>query len=863
MRNNLFFWLLFIFWGCNPTNKIVESPVEVREEMLDTLVVTAPRIDTSVSPLEEIYELPIYRASYTRKNDLLHTYLDLSFDWINQHVIGKAELSITPMFYPTDQLELDAKNFEIHSISTRSGELNYTYDGEIIKITLDRAYGKDEVYTVYIDYLAKPNEDNVGSSAAITSEKGLFFINPLGEVEGKPQQIWTQGETENNSRWFPTIDKPNERCTQEIRLTVQDRFVTLSNGVLASSTSAGDGLRVDVWKQDKPHAPYLFMLAIGEFAVVSEQWKDIELSYYVEKEYEPHAKNIFAHTPEMLDFFSEKLMMDYPWDKYAQVVVRDYVSGAMENTSAVIFGDFVQKTSEELIDNSNDFIVAHELIHHWFGDLVTCESWANLTMNEGFANYGEYLWFEYKYGRDEADFHRQNELFGYLGQVQSGDIHPLIHFEYQDKENMFDGHSYNKGGLVLHMLRRYLGDEAFYAGLNKYLLTHEYSSVEAHDLRLAFEDVSGEDLNWFFNQWFFEQGHPVLTFDYNYDDINSQLVLNINQVQDAQINPPIFILPMEVAFYSQDGSFESYSILINERDQAFTFPLENSPANVIIDHNDDLLCIINEEKSDLEMLNQYDHAPNYTHRINALKHFSTSDSPIRDQILNMAIHDNHWSIRAGALNGLTITDSNIDEIREIAQNDPHSSPRAAAISLLANHSEDNTDDFITQFKSEKAPMVKGELLRAIYINDPEKGLTLAEGLMDKSGSISFAVSEILANSGDIKYVAFFERQLHELSGFEIIGVVTNYTSLIMKQTVETIEEKSMMLKSFALDENNDLFKRYASTKGLSDIKSFLNDRKNSGDSELDKLYEKISEAIIIIKNQEKDPQLKEAYMFLN
>jgi len=220
-----------------------------------------------------------------------------------------------------------------------------------------------------------------GGSAAITSDQGLFFINPRNEDSEKPQQIWTQGETEWNSRWFPTTDKPNERCTQEMYLTVEDKYVTLSNGLLKSSKKNADGTRTDYWK-----------------------------------------------------------MVKYPWQKYSQVVVRDYVSGAMENTTGVIFGDFVQKTERELIDNHNDGIVAHEMFHHWFGDYVTCESWANLTMNEGFANYSEYLWFEHKYGREEADRHLRNEMNGYLGSVGQGGAHPLIHWGYNDKEDMFDAH---------------------------------------------------------------------------------------------------------------------------------------------------------------------------------------------------------------------------------------------------------------------------------------------------------------------------------------------------------------------------------------------------------------------------------------
>ena len=216
-------------------------------------------------------------------------------------------------------------------------------------------------------------------------------------------------------------------------ITVEDRFKTLSNGLLENSTKNADGTRTDYWVMNKPHAPYLFMMAIGEFAVVKDDWNGMLLEYYVEPAYEKDAKMIFNYTDEMLTFFSDRLGVKYPWPKYAQVVVRDYVSGAMENTTGVIFGDFVQQTTRELIDGhkGNERIVAHELIHHWFGDLVTCESWSNLPLNEAFANYGEYLWFEHKYGKDAADLHRYQETQGYFAQANSVQ-HPLIDFHYKE-----------------------------------------------------------------------------------------------------------------------------------------------------------------------------------------------------------------------------------------------------------------------------------------------------------------------------------------------------------------------------------------------------------------------------------------------
>ncbi|MFK8160819.1 MAG: M1 family metallopeptidase, partial [Lewinella sp.] len=316
MRNLLPFFSLLVTllaFGCNtPKPAMAEAPIVMETRDLDTMTVT-PEVNGVIETENVIVEpeipneRPVYRPAYTRTHDLLHTRLDLRFDWAKEMVIGKATLKLTPIFKPSNTLVLDAKGFEFKSIKTTGGKtLSYDYGGEKqhVTIALDREYKKGEEYTIVIDYTAVPAQS--GGSAAITSDKGLFFINPRGEEGDKPMQIWTQGETENNSRWFPTIDKPNERTTQEMYVTVQDKFVTLSNGALTKQTKNNDGTRTDYWKMDKPHAPYLFALIVGDFDVVEDQaWNGKPVNYYMEKGWKDHAKAIYPYTREMLSFFSD------------------------------------------------------------------------------------------------------------------------------------------------------------------------------------------------------------------------------------------------------------------------------------------------------------------------------------------------------------------------------------------------------------------------------------------------------------------------------------------------------------------------------------------------------------------------------
>ena len=775
------FFIALIVWGfgCNTQQNVVMAPMEDFEvRNLDTMVVSAPR---EFAPEEMTVELPVYNNSHTRNNDLLHTKLDLHFNWEKEQVIGKAWLQFKPHFYSTSTLVLDAKGFDLHQVKLNGADgpgLKYNYDGQQLAVVLDKTYTKEDTYSVFIDYTATPSAS--GGSSAITSDKGLFFINSTGK-EDKPQQIWTQGETEHNSRWFPTIDKPNERCTQEIFLTVEDRFVTLSNGLLISAEDNGDGTRTDYWKMDQPHAPYLFMLAIGEFAVVEENWEGKPVTYYVEPEYEEDAKAIFSHTPEMLTFFSDVLGVKYPWPKYAQVVVRDYVSGAMENTTASIFGSFVQRHRQELIDDHNEKIIAHELFHHWFGDLVTCESWANLTMNEGFANYSEYLWLEHKYGRDEADYHLLEEWSGYLSSAQ-GKIHPLIYFGYDDKEDMFDAHSYNKGGAALHMLRNYVGDEAFFAGLNKYLTENAYTAVEAHNLRLAFEEVTGQDLNWFFNQWYFDQGHPQLEVEYGYDDSLSLATVKVKQLQDPTEMPAIFQLPVAVDIYTETGEEPlRKQILVDKREQTFSFQAQEKPALMVFDAEHMLLAQVQDNKTEEDLIFQFYNAPRFFDRYQAIQLLRGSERPEVKAMYAKALKDPFWVIRGFAISelGTELEENTRNNIRSMALKDPHSQVRAMAFEKLMEL-EDNSamEEAKKAITNDSAYIVMGAALQYLSQFDKAVAFEYARNLENEEAEdLLLAVGELYADSGDPQHLSFFEKNLNNLSGFSAIYFLDAYQLL--------------------------------------------------------------------------------------
>jgi len=842
--------VVLFFAACKTTQQADDViPVIIEEQELDTLVVSAP-----VYVADEIdNELPVYRASATRRHDLLHTRLDIAFDWEKQHVIGTAELTLRPYFYETDSLQLDAKYFDIKSIVMNGKPLTYDYDYSKLDIQLDKSYSRQDTFTLVIEYAARPNEGPSGGSAAIMSDKGLFFINPMNESQHKPQQIWTQGETENSSRWFPTIDKPNERCSQEIYITVEDRFKTLSNGKLISSTSNPDGSRTDYWKQEKPHAPYLFMVGVGEYAVVKDSWREIPLMYYVEPAYKKDAKKIFNHTPEMLEFFSNRLDYAYPWDKYAQIVCRDYVSGAMENTGAVVFGEFVQKDSREFIDTNNDDIVAHEMFHHWFGDLVTCESWSNLSLNEGFATYSEYLWREYKYGHENAEKKRLSDLNGYLMSAGQAGTHDLIDFEYGDKEQMFDAHSYNKGGLIVHMLRSYVGDEAFFASLSRYLKDNQYSDVEAHELRLAFEDVVGEDLNWFFNQWFYDKGHPVLEVNYNIERADNRLLIDVRQVQDADSNPAIFRMPVKSAVYYASGAVDIFDITLDQRAQTFELELnpEEEAVVAVLDGTHDLLAVINEERSEKDYINLFQLSSEYEDKLKALK--KLKGTPNMAAILEGAINSPSSEIRSLVVSQLD-SEQDRNKLIDLAMNDESSAVRAAAMK--------NVGDFSTAVKlleKDQSFWVISEALSIVAREDQALAVKWADRL--SSGyhkPLIGKIAEIYAQTGNSEYLSFFEENINNVSLFGFFSFINQYTKLANTVTdYDRLIETATVLKELAMENSSNYFKKYSSTNFIRNLISELKTRQES--DELDASILKLEDMILDIVNNSTDKRLRSSF----
>ena len=711
----------------------------------------------------------IYRDIPAKENELVHTKLVASFNYTNSQLNGEAWLNLRPYLNATSTLSLDAKGMDIHQVglmmNNKMTALKYTYDGLILKIQLDKTYKPSEKYTVFIKYTAKPNEFKSKGSAAINDAKGLYFINPLGKDSSKPIQIWTQGETEGTSVWLPIIDKPNQKSTQEFQLTVPSKYVSLSNGLLTKQIINKNGTRLDIWKMDLPHAPYLFFLAVGDYTIVKDTYKGKEVSYYIEKEYEKEARQIYGKTPAMIAYYETILGIDFPWAKYAQISGREFVSGAMENTTATMHNEMVLQDARELKDgNAWEGTIAHELFHHWFGDFVTAESWSNITVNESFADYSQTLWLEHSKGKDAGEYENYTGLRYYLSSPADAEK-DLVRFFYKEREDVFDLVSYQKGGRILNMLRHLVGDKAFFASLHTYLEDNKFGSGTAIKLKLAFEKVTGKDLNWFFNQWYFGSGHPYVRIEQKYMPTEKQVLMIIQQ---NQLQNKTFTLPIGIDVYVA-GQRNHYEVWNKNRIDSFYFDAATIPDNVNVDNDKTLLWFKDESKTMSEYAFQYFNARNFIDRLEAINEAAENLTDKNAQaVLKAALKDSFYIIRAKAIqsyNPTALDEATENTFVQLANTDPSSEVREQAIDALSGSYNEDFIELFTSLTKDSSYIVSGAALDALEKIDSSAALSIATKASNQKikKRLNTSVTAILAKYGDENIFDFIAKQFEVLN----------------------------------------------------------------------------------------------------
>lgn len=791
--------------SCGTTKKTVTE-----YKTMDSIVVSATN-----NPLD------IYRASRPLYWDITHTRVALTFNLPARTAMGREWLRLRPYFYSTDSMVLDAKSMQIDSVMMVHGgalsPLSFTYQNDELKIKLDRTYTRDESVELYIKYKAMPYAAPTGGSAAITEDRGLYFINTNHEVPGKPVQIWTQGETESNSHWLPTIDQPNQRTAVQLELTVPDTFKTLANGELLRTEFEGNHLRTDVWAMPQQIQVYAIMFAIGNFSIVEDKAANgIPVNYYVEPAFAPYAKLMFQHTPEMITYFSDITGVPYPWNKYSQIVARDYVSGAMENTTASLFGEFMNQNAREIADKNYEDIVSHELFHQWFGDYVTAESWSNITVNESFANYSEQLWRGYKYGKASRDELAYADLSKYLNQTQYND-EQLVRFHYGDKEEVFDRISYEKGGAILNYLNGLTGDEAFHKAMNIYLTKNALQPAEAHNWRMAVEEATGVDWNWFFNEWYYRAGHPSLDIQYNYDDDRQQLTVDVRQT--ASDSGKAYKLPMKAAvIYGNDKEIIDWTI--DSKKQSFTYPYHNGVKPLFIpDQEHWLPGDIHDHKKPWQWLAQMQESSDYINKRKAIAgaYNSLSDS-LAQRVFHIALKDSLYQIRSYALTLLQRVPDKYgwhknftNEVAFLSLNDGSNRVRANAFDVLGVWKVESSRPDMMDALTDSSYMVAGAALGALHLINKDTAYALAKAVLktDPKADLENSAWNIVALKGDSNDVKLFEEAAPYVYGSKKISFASDvYLYNINTQSIASFENGLQMLTHLAKTESIKTY-RYA------------------------------------------------------
>ena len=582
---------------------------------------------------------------YTRVRtfDMIHEKLNLNIDMPRQAISGYAEVTLSPINNGLSFVSLDAVDLNIKKVRLvgQAGSLPFSLMNGKLKIKLDHPYQEKDTLSLRIDYDAAP-------------KMGLYFVHPDKGYPNKHFEVWSQGEMEESRHWFPCYDAPNDRMTTETVITVPEDFVVISNGKLLQTTmNRGQHTATYHWKESVPHVTYLVSIAVGKYAKVEDNWKGIPVQYYVEKPDVPRVSRSFSLTPDMIDFFSKVTGVPYPYEKYAQVAVEDFIYGGMENISATTQTAGTLHDERAELDHPSDGLVAHELAHQWAGDLVTTKNWNNIWLNEGFATFFETAYVEHHKGWNEYLMRMQENRKAYMKEDSEKYRRSIVTNKYENPEDMFDRHTYQKGSWVLHMMRYVLGDELFWKGMRHYLHKYREKTVETNDFREAYEEATGRPLEWFFNEWVYKAGYPELKVSWNWDDQAREALLNVRQTQKVDDLTPLFRMPVDIEFSGGFG-VQTRRIWMEKADQTFRFALPSRPTRVEFDPDDRILKTIEFDKPEAELLDQLAHSSHVISRIHAARWLTKywEDAQAVDSLAQALRSDKFWAVRQAAAKSL-------------------------------------------------------------------------------------------------------------------------------------------------------------------------------------------------------------------
>ncbi|MGB8839256.1 MAG: M1 family aminopeptidase, partial [Candidatus Acidiferrales bacterium] len=640
----------------------------------------------------------------SRDYDLQNVKTHLWFDTEHRSVRGEVTHSIAMLRDDVSQVKFDSVELKIEAVTLDGKEAKFSVTDKDVIVPLEHPSKRGERHEIFIRYEGQP-------------KKGLYFVLPDKNYPNRPKEVWTQGEAEDTRYYIPIYDYPNDRTTSEMILTVPATWITISNGQLVSVKDEADGEKTWDWKQSEPLSTYLISAVAGEFVEKKETWRGIPVRFVVPRGQADTIEPTFARTTQMLDLFSDKLGVKYPWAQYAQTSVNDFVEGGMENTSATTLTarSLVNPKLAPELRQSSDDLDSHELAHQWFGDLVTCRDWANIWLNEGFATYFEHYWAEQHYGADDAAYEFWRDQASWFREKRMYPV-PIVTRNFTDGIE-YAGNVYTKGGWVLKMLRTKLGDEDFFRGLHHYLEVNRNQNVVTADLEKAIDQSTATNVDHFFQQWIWRAGAPKYAVSYTYDDAAHQVKLNVKQTQKVEGMVELFDMPVEIEIATASGH-KTYPIVVSKAEETFTLPADGAPLMVVFDKGDNVLKSVEFKKDAAALIYQLKNAETVPDRADAAVALGEMrDNPEVVAALGYAAqHDPFWGIRAESLKALGKIGGNGAEQQILAAvHDDKPWVRKVAVQQLGNFSEDGSlGPKLTEIAStDKAYGVRAAALNAI------------------------------------------------------------------------------------------------------------------------------------------------------
>ena len=649
-----------------------------------------------------------------REYDAIHYQIKLKFDEDKKTFWGETTMTLSPFYDGFSTCILDAETFSVTSVVDQDRKsLLFEQTDRQLFVHLSRQFNYVDTLSFTVFYHAELLEtDQTNYRRPQGTIQGLDFAE---ETEKNPRLIQTFAFPDGAHHWFPCYDHPSDKATEEVFITVRENYKALSNGRLVSVTeNRQNKTRTFHWSQELPHSTYLFVVAAGPYEVIQDSLGSLPINYWVYKKDVDNAMLSFYKTPDIISFFNQTFGYEYPWAKYDQITIPGFGGGA-ESTSATFLGHNTIHDKKGDLDFPSHKLVAHEAAHQWFGNLVTMFDWTHPWINESFGTYGEYLYSTHDLGEDEGAVNLLEKKNAYLHFAKTRYIRPIVLDRWLFPGDNWDIHFYAKGAAVLHMLRWIMGDKSFFRTLSYFLHKHAFQAVRTYDFKTAIKEATGQNLDWFLDQWLYHPGHPVFEVSYIWNEETKRVTITIDQIQDTSKGIPIYKTPVILGIVS-DRENRSEKVWIEERTEFFEFDCFQKPLMIRFDRGNYLLKEWFFEKEKDELLYQLRN-DDVTGRMWAATELRKhrDNSLVLTQLKETAREDSFWSVRRDAVYTLGSFEKEelIGFFKKIAKEED-SRVRVAALNALGNLKKKNQVFYFEQrFKKETSYLVQAEALRAI------------------------------------------------------------------------------------------------------------------------------------------------------